>query len=417
MPVSQVPDAASITFEQLLRDRAVDMALQPIVRIDEDEVVAFEALARGPAGSAWASPDALFAEAYRVGKAVELDWVCRLAAARSFIEAAMPDSITLFVNVEPMAFGSSGPSDLAEPLSQALTGHGRVILEVTERSVAAAPAQMLRAVENARRSSFGVALDDVGVEPASLAMMPLIQPDVIKLDLSLVQQRHTRATARIVNAVLAEAERTGAAILAEGIESDRHLRVAQGMGASLGQGWHFGKPQISPSPPPAAAHPIEFLAAPDGARAPTPFAAVHERRISQGTEQLLALLSRHLEYRGFDAMDPTVLLACFQDADRFVGKTRRRYEQLAARGVFTAVLGRNMPTEPGPGIRGACLEPADPITHEWAVIVLGTQFAGALLAQQHDGDSGVFDFVLTHDSAGVIAAARPVIKRIIASNG
>jgi EAL domain-containing protein (putative c-di-GMP-specific phosphodiesterase class I) len=415
--VSQVADAASITFGQLLRDRAVNIAFQPIVRIDEGEVVAFEALARGPAESRWASAEALFAEAYRAGKAVELDRVCRLAAARSFIEAGMPESIVLFVNVEPMAFGSSCPSDLVEPLAQAFGRHGRVILEVTERSIASAPAEMLGAVEDARNNSFGVAIDDVGVEPASLAMMPLVQPDVIKLDISLVQQRRTRATARIVNAVLAEAERTGATILAEGIESDRHVRVAQGMGATLGQGWYFGKPDFAPSPPPVPKHPLELRPAVAVAEAPTPFTAVHERRISQGTQPLLAMLSQHLEYRGFEAMDPTVLLACFQDADRFGAKVRRRYEQLAARGVFTAVLGRNMSAEPGPGIRGARLESADPITHEWAVIVLGTQFAGALLAKERDTDPGVFDFVVTHEPAAVIAAARPVVKRIVASNG
>lgn len=415
--MSRVAGAASITFDQLLRDRAVDMVFQPIVRIDEGDIVGFEALARGPAGSRWASAEALFAEAYRVGKAVELDWVCRLAAARSFIEAGMPASIALFVNVEPTAFGSSCPAELVEPLTEALTGHGRVILEVTERSVASAPAEMLRAVEDARRNSFGVAIDDVGVEPASLAMMPLIQPDVIKLDLSLVQQSHAGATARIVNAVLAEAERTGAAILAEGIESERHLRVAQGMGATLGQGWYFGKPEPSPPPPPAPRHPIEFRAAAEAAEAPTPFAAVRERRISQGTEQLLTLLSRHLEDRGFDAMDPTVLLACFQDASHFGARTRRRYEQLATRGVFTAVLGRDMPAEPGRGIRGARLQPADPITQEWVVIVVGVQFAAALLARKRGDDADVFDFVVTHDPGAVIAAARPVIKRIVAAGG
>jgi DICT domain-containing protein len=74
-----------------------------------------------------------------------------------------------------------------------------------------------------------------------------------------------------------------------------------------------------------------------------------------------------------------------------------------------------MPTEPGLGIRGANLEPSDPISSEWAVIVLGAQFGAALLARERAGDGGVFDFVVTHDRGSVIAAARPVIKRIVAS--
>jgi len=415
--VDRVADADSITFDQLLRERAIHPVFQPIVCIADGEIVGYEALARGPAGSPWVSPAALFAEAYRVGKAVELDWLCRLAAAQAFTAAGMPESVVLFVNVEPMTFGSSCPSDLAEHMNSALARHRRVILEITERAVTRDPAEMLRAVDDARRDLIGVAIDDVGADPASLAMMPLIRPDVIKLDLSLVQHRSNRATARVVSAVLTEAERTGATILAEGIESDDQVRVAQAMGATLGQGWYFGRPEPSPSPPPAPKHPLELLPAVDITEPSTPFAAVRERRVSQGTEPLLAPLSRHIEYQGLDAMDPTVLLACFQDADRFGEPTRRRYEQLAKRGVFTAVLGRNMPTEPGTGIRGADLKPFDPITSEWAVIALGAQFAAALLAQERGDDPGVFDFVVTHDREAVIAAARPVIKRIVASAG
>jgi EAL domain-containing protein (putative c-di-GMP-specific phosphodiesterase class I) len=415
MPVSRDAEAASITFDQILRERAVHPAFQPIVHIDDGEVVGFEALARGPAGSPWNSPAALFAEAYRAGKAIELDRVCRLAAARSFAAAGMPESIALFINVEPMTFGTSGPADLVEPLTEALAGHRRVFLEVTERSVTSAPAEMLRAVEHARRSSLGVAIDDVGAQPASLAMMPLIRPDVIKLDITIVQQSRSRATARIANAVLAEAERTGAVILAEGIESEHHLRAAQAMGATLGQGWYFGKPEHSPAPPPAPRHPLDLLPAVDSTEPSTPFGAVRERRVSQGTEQLLTPLSRHLEYRGLDAMDPTVLLACFQNVDRFGEATRRRYEHLAAHGVFTAVLGRHMPSEPGRGVRGAQLAPSDPITEEWAVIALGAEFAAALVAKERGNERGVFDFVVTNDRDEVIAAARPVIKRIVAS--
>jgi hypothetical protein len=330
----------------------------------------------------------------------------------------MPESIVLFINVEPLTFGSSCPADLVEPLADALAGPRRVILEITERSVTGDPAGMLRAVEDARCNSTGVAIDDVGAEPASLAMMPLIRPDVIKLDLTLVRQRSSRATARIVSAVLAEAEQTGAAVLAEGIESDHHLNVAQAMGASLGQGWYFGVPEPAPVPPAAPGHPLDLLPAVEPAALTTPFDAVRDRRLSRGTEPLLRPLSRHLEYRGLDATDPTVLLACFQDADRFGESTRHRYEQIAKRGVFTAVLGRDMPTEPGPGIRGARIDPSDPITSEWAVVVLGSQFAGALLAIERAGNGAerVFDFVVTHDRAAVIAAARPLIKRILASD-
>jgi EAL domain-containing protein (putative c-di-GMP-specific phosphodiesterase class I) len=416
MPVSRVADVASLTFDELLRRRAIHPVFQPVVCIDDGEVVGFEALARGPAGSPWSSPDALFAEAYRTGKAAELDWICRLVATRTFAAAGMPEPIVLFVNVEPLTFGSSCPPDLVEPLTTAMAENRRMILEITERSVTRDPAEMLRAVEDARRKATGVAIDDVGAEPASLAMMPLIRPDVIKLDLTLARQRSSRATARIVSAVLAESERTGAAVLAEGIESDHDLQVAQAMGATLGQGWYFGAPEPAPTPPPAPRHPLDLLPAVDFAALSTPFDAVRDRRLSRGTEPLLRPLSRHLEHHGLDAADPTVLLAGFQDADRFGEATRRRYEEVAKRGVLTAVLGRDMPTEPGPGIRGARLDPSDPITQEWAVIVLGSEFAGALLAKERVGESAVFDFVVTHDRELVIAAAQPLIRRILASD-
>ena len=216
---------------------------------------------------------------------------------------------------------------------------------------------------------------------------------------------------------MAEAERTGAAILAEGIETERHVRVAQAMGATLGQGRFFGSPgPIEPLPAPR--HPIGLLSA-DPPAAPTPFEAVAGRRLSQATEQLLRPLSMHLEYKGLDATESTVLLACFQDRRRFGARTRRRYAELAARGVFTAVLGRDMPPQPGPGIRGTRLDPADPLGREWAVIVLGAHFAAALLARERgDGPEWrerVFEFVVTHDRELVIAAARPVLKRVLAA--
>src|ERR1700761_6484302 len=73
--------------------------------------------------------------------------------------------------------------------------------------------------------------------------MPFLAPDVIKLDRGLTQDLVPPSVgARVINAVRAEAERSGATILAEGIETERHLERALAMGAKLGQGWLFGRP-------------------------------------------------------------------------------------------------------------------------------------------------------------------------------
>ena len=93
-----------------------------------------------------------------------------------------------------------------------------------------------------RRAGWKVALDDVGADSASLALMPFLRPEVVKLDLRLVQQRPDADVAGIVAAVNAYAQRSGALVLAEGIEHDQHLQIARSLGATLGQGWLFGRP-------------------------------------------------------------------------------------------------------------------------------------------------------------------------------
>ena len=63
-----------------------------------------------------------------------------------------------------------------------------------------------------------------------------------------MQERPGPAIAEIMNAVNAHAERTGAVVLAEGIETDEHLAMARALGATLGQGWLFGRPGPGAAP-------------------------------------------------------------------------------------------------------------------------------------------------------------------------
>ena len=219
---------------------------QPIIDLDRGAVVAYEALVRGPKGPL-ENPDVLFTAAREAGCLAELDEACRKAAFRGGVEQALFAPLTLFVNVEPEVLESAPLDDLLA-IAEAAPGELRIVMEITERAISVRPADLLRTVERVREFGWAVALDDVGADPLSLAFMALLRPEVVKLDLRLVQQHPGRDVAQIMNAVNAYAERSGAVVLAEGIENERHLQFARGLGARLGQGWMFGRPAKGAAP-------------------------------------------------------------------------------------------------------------------------------------------------------------------------
>lgn len=415
-----MPRAAGIdAFDAMIEDRLVTAVFQPVVDFDRDEVVGFEALARPPLGSGLAGPGQMFAEAYRRGRVADLDWVCRAAALRALSRKQIPSEVPLLINVEPAALDAPCPPDIAGLVDQAMR-RNRFIVEVTERALVKDPAGLVTAVDRLRDASIGVALDDVGAEPASLALMPALTPDVVKLDLSLIQQRPSPEIARIVNAVLAETERTGATILAEGVETSRHLDVARAMGATLGQGLYFGAPAELPDRLPVPSRPLPLLGSREHV-ADSPFAiAAARRRSYAATRSLLAATSEHLENEVMQSTGKAVLVSNFQVAANFTPAVRRRYERLAESTVLTAVLGEQMPARPAAGVRGGNLRPDDPLRAEWTVAALGPHFAAALVAHRIDDSPpsgpGRFEAVVTHDRDIVIAATKTMLSRLPALN-
>ncbi len=271
MEVTAVEPAVEATeqavLEQLLAERAVRTVFQPLIALDSGQVLGFEALSRGPAGSVLERPELLLAAARRGRRLRNVDLACRAAALQAARSAGLATPYRLFINAEPGALGGWRPSVAHEQLPLI------VVLELTERALTSQPAQLLQTVARVRALGWGVALDDVGADPASLALLPLVQPDVIKLDLALVQKRPSAHIAAVVNAVHAEAERSGTVVLAEGIETAEHLRTARAFGATVGQGWYFGRPGPLPSPLPAfgAAGPLPVMARRAGTDDPSPF--------------------------------------------------------------------------------------------------------------------------------------------------
>ena len=140
--------------------------------------------ARRAAGSR--HPTALFGEAARAGLVGELDRLCRDRAIEGALSGSLVPPLSLFMNIEPSTLRSSDP--LLTHLPEIGAGRLRVIAEFTERALASRPAEAVAAVQWLRRRGCGIALDDVGTDPRSLALLPFLSPDVVKLDMSLVQQ-------------------------------------------------------------------------------------------------------------------------------------------------------------------------------------------------------------------------------------
>jgi EAL domain-containing protein (putative c-di-GMP-specific phosphodiesterase class I) len=415
--VDHVQEYPVTAVREVIRAGGVHSLFQPIVEIDSGRVVAYEALARGPEGSL-RSPDALFAAAREAGCLAELDSACRAAAFHGAVQQGLLAPLTVFVNVEPEVLDDAPLAELARSIAAA-PGDLRVVMEITERALAARPAEMLRTVDRVREFGWAVALDDVGAESLSLAFMPLLRPDVVKLDLRLVQERPGPAIAEIMNAVNAYAESSGAVVLAEGIEDAAHLRMARALGATLGQGWLFGRPGTGAVPGrtvgPLALRPPQRVDAGDDEISPFQClpAGLPLRRAPKA---LLIELSKQLERQAMRLGETCIVAAAFQEARHVTPATTLRYRDLVSRVGFVAALGADLPVEPLPGVRGTHLRADDPVRGEWDVVVLGPHFGAALLARDlHDEGPDLertFEFALTYDRDTVVRAARSLMGRV-----
>jgi EAL domain-containing protein (putative c-di-GMP-specific phosphodiesterase class I)/GGDEF domain-containing protein len=221
---------------------------QPIIRLDSGEIFAYEALIRGPEGSALHSPFALFHAAERNGRLQELEWLCVAKVVDRFGELGLPE--TLFVNIGPQAValgGADGEQMLAAARGMG-KGRSRIVIELTEHQPARDTRHFHEAMALLRGLGFGVALDDLGEGFSSLKLWSDIHPEYIKIDMHFVQGVHADPFKfQFLRSLQQIAENCGAALVAEGIENEADLRVLSNLGVTYGQGYLIAHPSARPA--------------------------------------------------------------------------------------------------------------------------------------------------------------------------
>ena len=415
-PRQRGKQGASGQVDAAVRGVGLAPAFQPIVSLPDGAVVGFEALARWPTLNGL-NPQLVFARAKAAGRVDQLDQLCIDTAITSALEHRLGRESLLCINCEPT--GTALSAAHSEVLARG-RAELQMMFELTERSLLEHPHVLLAKVAALRADGFAVALDDVGAHPDSLALLDVISPDVVKLDLGLVQSQPGDDQARTLSAVLAHHERTGAVILAEGIETDEHLEQALAVGATLGQGHMFGRPGRLGQHPRPTAWSLPARRQRPGVASPSIFDLVRDHaQMRTGRKRTLMAFSHQVETQARCAADPPILLTALQSAQRFTGRTRAGYCEFAAHSPLVAVFGDDLPTDQGPGVRQIGLAAGDPLTKEWIVLALGPHTAAALIAREHDDaeqtrsdEDRRFDYIITYDRAVVTAAACNLLDRI-----
>jgi EAL domain-containing protein (putative c-di-GMP-specific phosphodiesterase class I) len=235
---------------ELLEERSVIAAYQPVVDLDGGATVAYEALARPNHERIDISVERMFSSAQRMGLGRDLDWLCRRAALAG--ATWMPPGMPLFINV--------GTSALLDPLHRVdqmllvLETVGRapsdVVLEITERELVGDLGRLRQVVSSYRQHGFRFAIDDVGEGHSTLEVLAATEPEFVKVARSLVIEAWNRGPRAAVCALVAFARSIDAQVIAEGIEDEGLATAMRHLGVTLGQGYLFGKPAF---PPDAAA--------------------------------------------------------------------------------------------------------------------------------------------------------------------
>jgi len=222
-------------IKQILQEDRLIIVFQPIIDLRSREVVEFEALSRFDT-PVKKPPNVWFEDAQKGGMRRELE----LHAIKKAMAAAKTISGESYISV------NLSPETLLETDTEALLNcldPQRTIIEVTEHSTIADYERIAETLRPLKNEGITLAADDAGAGYASFRHILSLEPDIIKLDMSITRDIDSNFRKQaLARSMIAFAEATGSEIVAEGIETGAELRELRMLGVHKGQGYLTGKP-------------------------------------------------------------------------------------------------------------------------------------------------------------------------------
>jgi EAL domain-containing protein (putative c-di-GMP-specific phosphodiesterase class I) len=234
---------ASAAVVEVIADNLLRPVFQPIVDLASGGTLGYEGLIRPVAPAPYPDPVSLFAAAELSGHVVPLDMACVEAILSA--GARLPEGMFLSVNLSPRTV--EAPEFSAATMLSILARHDfspdRLVIELTEHQPIVDLEQVRHKLDSCRRAGIRWAADDLGAGNAGLRLLSDLRFEVVKVDLGLVQRSAPGApSSAVVESIVAFASRTGALVIAEGVEHEEQVEQLTQLGVTAAQGYLFSRP-------------------------------------------------------------------------------------------------------------------------------------------------------------------------------
>ncbi|WP_234825075.1 EAL domain-containing protein [Cupriavidus necator] len=231
-----------------MEQQLLSAVFQPIGFLASGEILGYEALIRGPAGSTLESPQALFQQAQLEDCAVSLERFASRVCIRAFAQAQLPGK--LFLNFSAMAIREivRCEDDVRNFLEDVQFAPERIVIELTEQTSPEPLDSLETSLRVMREAGAQFALDDYGKGNTNVSLWIALQPDYVKIDRSIVDGVAKSAfRLQVLRHMQGLANAGHSSLIAEGLETVEDLMVCRDLGIAYAQGYVLGRPALKPS--------------------------------------------------------------------------------------------------------------------------------------------------------------------------
>ncbi|WP_206483768.1 EAL domain-containing protein [Thalassotalea sp. G2M2-11] len=235
------------TIENILKNKQVTTVFQPIFDINQQTILGYEALSRGPKDTCYYSPDILFQHATHCGLLSELEILCRDTAVNAFSRLALQGK--LFLNISPLVIlDNAHPQGETKRLVEAAgLDCQQIVIELSEKYPTPNEQMLSQALAKYSEFGFDVAIDDLGAGYSGLKLWSQLRPDLVKVDRYFVENCHQDSFKRkFLTAIFELANSANARVVFEGIECFAEFELLRQLGMVYAQGYYLAKPAHEP---------------------------------------------------------------------------------------------------------------------------------------------------------------------------